>query len=152
MFKEMEIRMKDRYYALSGYGMFLCEAEAISAANAFCKSLAENSDDYNDYENLYKFSCESGATQVSEDDGFEGRSIYPLNMDGTPDDGNPLDNPDGLMFFSEKQGTILSGYVGATYQTLEEMANDLRKRYKKYLPDDFNYRKHLCFFAGARFA
>jgi hypothetical protein len=61
------------------------------------------------------------------------------------------DFADGLMLYAKKQGHIFKE-EDQLYSGPDEMTKEFEDRYGKYLPDNFDIRSRLCYFAGAMHA
>ena len=55
------------------------------------------------------------------------------------------EKPDGAVFFSEKQGSVFSN-PRKTYSSEKEMADEFRRKYGNFLPENFDYVGRLVRF------
>ena len=57
-------------------------------------------------------------------------------------------NDDTIYYVPTKNyGTLFK----AAYANMEELESEFRNKFNKYLPDDFDYRKHICHIVGTYF-
>ena len=130
--------MSMHYDGECGYGLFLNSDEADAYADAFAEKNGLDIDDV---------FVDSGASYLS-DDNYDMRSVYKLNSH--PSDGDEF--VDGAFFYADKQGSIVLNDEKNCYHSLSEMAEEFKKKMGDYLPADFDYLEHLCWFRGANYA
>lgn len=134
--------MSMRDYAFDDYGIVLKNEEVVNIANSllFTDDVPFAPDDI----------CGAGyyledsgiASSVSE---FSG-SAYPLNESGTDDYGAD-DAAKGDTVFYLPTPCYPSFFAGAC-KDREELNKELKEKYGKYLPDDFDYTGRFCHIVG----
>ena len=138
--------MSNHYWVEQGYGMFLNNEEAEVMVEKFIK---KHPNKYNGSvnEEFYELlQNEFGAT-IIDDDSFDGRSLLYLTADKYSGCG------DGVMLYGSKRGTVFADEAETKcYKNIDDMADDIRKTYGEYLPDNFDYKSHLVRFAGVTFS
>lgn len=122
-----------------GFGMFLNEEEAASFAHVFANENGLYEDAVFDF-----FGNDNAVLSNAE---YDLRHVW--HLDGRQHEEDDDDFADGVFLYSKKQGGITKGEAHL-YSNLEEMSDEFRNRYGKYLPDNFDYTAHLCFFLGAK--
>lgn len=85
------------------------------------------------------------------DDNYDMRNIIHLKSRATDTD-DMDDFVTGAFFYAQKQGSILVNDEKNCYSSLSEMANEFQETLGEYLPNDFDYEAHLCWFCGANFS
>ena len=135
--------MSMHYAGETGYGLFLNEEEA----DAYAKAYAEKNETDDD---IYTVFYDNGASFFS-DDNYDMRNIIHLKSRATDTD-DMDDFVTGAFFYAQKQGSILVNDEKNCYSSLSEMANEFQETLGEYLPNDFDYEAHLCWFCGANFS
>lgn len=147
------------YFPEVGYGMFLNEKEAIAFAEKYV-----HSNEYQQYahnhaldvqldpadpeyvQNILGYAQDALMFSVLDDDLYDIRRI--AHLDGRAHDEDGDETPSGVFFYAQKAGAITRG-SNDLYENLDEMAEEFRKQFGKYLPNDFDFVGHLCLFCGA---
>lgn len=126
--------------AISGYGMYLNTNEL----DDFVHSVSHDEDEE------YAYGIESATdlcqwfdvTLLNYDemwDGWSIRFIYDMNEDNI--------ELTGAFFFAQKQGSIIAG-SDQLYSSVDDIVSEMREQYGKYLPEKFNYGRHIAFMCG----
>lgn len=127
--------------AISGYGMYLNTNEL----DDFVTSVSHDADEE------YAYGIESATdlcqwfdvTLLNYDEMWDGWSVRFL-YDDMNDDHIELT---GAFFFMQKQGSIIAG-SDQLYSSIDDIVSEMREEYGKYLPDGFNYARHIAFMCG----
>lgn len=127
--------------AISGYGMYLNTNEL----DDFVTSVSHDADEE------YAYGIESATdlcqwfdvTLLNYDEMWDGWSIRFI-YDNMNEDHIELT---GAFFFARKQGSIIAG-SDQLYSSIDDIENEMREEYGKYLPDGFNYARHIAFMCG----
>ena len=137
--------MSSHYWVEHGYGMFLTNEEAKAMAKAIVIECSKPTDSIDDDTDDILF--EQFSASIVNDDRYDGREIISLA------DENGSDFVDGVMLYGSKiLGTIFADEVeDMCYKNIDDMAEDFKNIYGKYLPTDFDYKAHLVEFRGAIF-
>lgn len=140
--------MSMHFYGVCGYGMFLNADEY----GHFCDAYAAAKNIPDDDNVMDKFNDDgafgAGFTDL-DDDTFDGRRIW--HLDGRQHEEDDDEFIDGFFLFSERQGGILvKGASCSIYPTIAAMADEFRKKFSAYLPEDFDYEGHLAFLIGSQ--
>ena len=143
--------MSSHYWASNGYGMFL----SISEANAMAKKYFEEDENDEspigneeaDWYDLQEY-IEDYADVIDREDRFDGTAVRYLH------DGTDEEFIQGVMIYADRVGTIFLDDADEEhcFKNIHDMANYFRKKYGKYLPEDFDYEKHMVEFWGAAFS
>ena len=135
-------------FGVCGYGMFL----NLDEYGLFCDAYAgaKNIPDDDDVMDAFDDDGAFGAGFIDlNDDTFDGRSIR--HLDGRQHEEDDDEFIDGFFLFSERQGGILvKGASCSIYPTIAAMADEFRKKFSAYLPEDFDYEGHLAFLIGSQ--
>lgn len=126
--------------AISGYGMYLNTNEL----DDFVHSVSHDENEE------YAYGIESATdlcqwfdvTLLNYDemwDGWSIRFIYDMNEDNI--------ELTGAFFFAQKQGSIIAG-SDQLYSSVDDIVSEMREQYGKYLPEKFNYGRHIAFMCG----
>lgn len=130
-----------------GYGMFLKHEEAIAMAKKYFEAKGKSIDSENiDLDDLV---YEMDASYITEYN-YEYASVEYLHSSSW---GFESCTKEGVMIYAIRaSGTIFANEVETKcYKDIHEMADEFRKFYGQYLPDDFDYESHMAFFKGSRF-
>ena len=127
--------------AISGYGMYLNTNEL----DDFIHSVSHDEDEE------YAYGIESASdlfqwfdvTLLNYDEMWDGWSVRFI-YDDMNEDHIELT---GAFFFAQKQGSIIAG-SDQLYSSIDDIVNEMREEYGKYLPDGFNYARHIAFMCG----
>jgi hypothetical protein len=127
--------------AISGYGMYLNSDEL----DDFITSVAHDADEE------YAYGIESATdlfqwfdvTLLNYDEMWDGWSVRFI-YDDMNEDHIELT---GAFFFTQKQGSIIAG-SDQLYSSIDDIVNEMREEYGKYLPEKFNYGRHIAFMCG----
>lgn len=135
-------------FGVCGYGMFL----NLDEYGHFCDAYAAAKNIPDDYDAMDEFDTDgafgAGFTDLN-DDTFDGRSIR--HLDGRQHEEDDNEFIDGFFLFSERQGGILvKGASCSIYPDITAMADEFRKKFSAYLPEDFDYEGHLAFLIGSQ--
>lgn len=137
--------MSSHYWVECGYGMFITNEEAKAMAKAIVTEFGKQTDSIDD--DIDDILLERFSASIVNDDRYDGREFINLA------DGNGSDFVDGIMLYSSKvTGTIFADETeNMCYKNIDDMAEDFKNIYGKYLPTDFDYKAHLVEFRGAIF-
>lgn len=127
--------------AISGYGMYLNTNELDN----FVHSVSHDEDEE------YAYGIESATdlcqwfdvTLLNYDEMWDGWSVRFL-YDDMNEDHIELT---GAFFFTQKQGSIIAG-SDQLYSSIDDIVSEMRDEYGKYLPEKFNYSRHIAFMCG----
>lgn len=128
-------------YAETGYGLFLTDDEMRIFAKRMYEEEVGDTSEEDILESLYGL---PDSIVVSDND-FDKRYVLFLNGEDAWDSAN------GLILYSKKQGSIFRNKEDNLYSGPDEMAKEFKDIYGKYLPDNFDIKSRLCYFAGAIF-
>lgn len=136
-------------FGVCGYGMFL----NLDEYGLFCDAYAASKKNIPDDDDVMDAFDDDGAFGAGfidlNDDTFDGRSIR--HLDGRQHEEDDDEFIDGFFLFSERQGGILvKGASCSIYPTIAAMADEFRKKFSAYLPEDFDYEGHLAFLIGSQ--
>ena len=136
-------------YGVCGYGMFLNADEY----GHFCDAYAAAKNIPDDDNVMDKFNDDgafgAGFTDL-DDDTFDGRRIW--HLDGRQHEEDNDEFIDGFFLFSERQGSVLANPASCSiYPNITAMADEFRKKFSAYLPENFDYEGHLAFLIGSQF-
>lgn len=133
------------YYAETGYGLFLTDDEMRIFARKMCE---EDGQKFGDAEgkDLIDLLQDLPDSILVSDDNFDNRDVIFLDKEN-----HIWDFADGLMLYAKKQGHVFKGEEDQLYSGPDEMVAEFKSRYGKYLPDNFDIKSRLCYFAGAMF-
>lgn len=141
-------------YGVCGYGMFLNadEYDQFCDAYAAAKNIPADDDVMEDCDVMEEFyddgAFSAGFTDLN-DDTFDGRSISHLDCRQHEEDND--DFIDGFFLFSERQGGVLAKSASCSiYPNITAMADEFRKKFSTYLPEDFDCEGHLAFLCGSQ--
>ena len=150
--------MSMHFYGVCGYGMFLNldEYGHFCDAYAAAKNIPDDDDVRDEFdvmddvmEEFYDDGAFSAGFTDLDDDTFDGRSIR--HLDGRHHEEDDDDFVDGFFLFSDRQGGILiKGASCSIYPTIAAMADEFRKKFSAYLPENFDYEGHLAFLLGSQ--
>ena len=135
-------------YGVCGYGMYLNadEHDQFCGAYAAAKNIP-NEDTV--VEEFYDDSAFSAGFTDLNDDTFDGRSIS--HLDGRQHEEDNDDFIDGFFLFSERQGGVLAKSASCSIcPNITAMADEFRKKFSTYLPEDFDCEGHLAFLCGSQ--
>lgn len=120
-----------------GYGMFLNADEYGQFCNAY--AVTKNIPDEDTVvEEFYDDKAFDAGFAVLDDDIFDWRSIRHLDGRQHEEDGDNF--VDGFFLFSDRQGGILAKSTSCCiYPNIAAMADEFRKKFSTYLPEDFDY-------------
>lgn len=145
--------MSMNYYAETGYGLFLTDNEMMIFAKRMCEKDGQKLEEVEEedlidllYEDLIDLLYELPDSTLVDDDNFDRRDVIFLDKED-----HICDFENGLMLYSKKQGHIFKREEDQLYSGPDEMAKEFEDRYGKYLPDNFDIKSRLCYFAGAVF-
>ena len=131
-----------------GYGMFLNNDEY----DQFCDAYAATKnipDEDTVVEEFYDDKAFDTGFAVLDDDTFDERSIRHLDGRQHEEDDNFVD---GFFLFSERQGGVLAKSTSCClYPNIAAMADEFRKKFSTYLPEDFDYEGHLAFLCVSQY-
>lgn len=136
--------MSLKYFGETGYGLFLNEEEAEEMAVA-----VENVDGLSDI-TTYNLTDLFDGSRL-DDDWYDARIIRYLDHKEHSEGGGCF--VCGVFFYAERQGEIVRWNDNSPspniYRSLDEMADEFKEHYGKYLPEDFDFKDHLVSFIGA---
>lgn len=135
------------YYAETGYGLFLTDNEMMIFAKRMCEKDGQKFEEVEE-EDLIDLLYDLPDSILVSDNDFAGRDVFFLDKDGCT---RYFVDHSGLMLFAKKQGSIVKEKEDKLYNDLDDMAKEFSDRYGKYLPDNFDIKSRLCYFAGAIF-
>ena len=121
------------YYAETGYGLFLTDDEMMIFARKIYEEDGQKLDEL------------PNSILVSNDN-FDERDVFFLDKKD-----HIWDFTTGLMLYAKKQGHIFKREEDQLYSGPDEMAKEFEDRYGEYLPEGFDIKSRLCYFAGAVF-
>lgn len=132
-----------------GYGMFLNADEYGQFCNAY--AVTKNIPDEDTVvEEFYDDKAFDAGFAVLDDDIFDWRSIRHLDGRQHEEDGDNF--VDGFFLFSDRQGGILAKSTSCCiYPNIAAMADEFRKKFSTYLPEDFDYEGHLAFLSISQY-
>lgn len=133
------------YYAETGYGLFLTDDEMMIFAKRMCEKDGQKLEEVEE-EDLIDLLYELPDSTLVSDDNFARRDVIFLDKED-----HICDFADGLMLYAKKQGHVFKREEDQLYSGPDEMAKEFEDRYGKYLPEGFNIKSRLCYFAGAVF-
>ena len=133
------------YYAETGYGLFLTDDEMRIFARKMCEKDGQKLEEVEE-EDLLDLLHDLPDSILVSDDNFDNRDVIFLDKED-----HIWAFTYGLMLYAKKQGHIFKGEEDELYSGLYEMAEEFEDRYGKYLPDNFDIKSRLCYFAGAIF-
>lgn len=133
------------YYAETGYGLFLTDDEMMIFARKMCEEDGQKLEEV-EVEDLIDFLYDLPDSILVSDDNFDKRDVIFLDKED-----HIWDFADGLMLYAKKQGHIFKGEENQLYSEPDEMVAEFKSRYGKYLPDNFDIKSRLCYFAGVMF-
>lgn len=140
--------MSTHWWGSSGYGMFL----DIDEANAMAKKyFEEDENDEPPISNGEASWCDlqeyisDYADVIDREDRFDGTAVRYLS------DGTDEELVQGVMIYANRGGAIFLDDADEKhcFKNLQDMADYFRKEYGKYLPEDFDYKRHMVEFWGA---
>lgn len=143
--------MSMHFYGVCGYGMFLNNDEYDHFCDAYAatKNIPDEDMEYCDVMDKFYDDGAFGAGFTDlDDDTFDGRSIR--HLDGRQHAEDDDDFADGFFLFSDRQGGVLAKSASCIYPDITAMADEFRKKFSTYLPDDFDYEGHLAFLRGSQ--
>jgi hypothetical protein len=133
-------------FSICGYGMYLNDDELEKFVDAI------SHDEQYEEEYGWRVECAMDLTQqfdvalLNYDEMWGGWRVrfidndyYTLSADET--------ELTGAFFFAQKQGSIIAG-SDHLYSSVDEIVNEMREEYGEYLPDGFDYAKHIAFMCG----
>ena len=133
------------YYAETGYGLFLTDDEMMIFARKMYEKDGQKFEEVEE-EDLIDLLQDLPDSILVSDDNFDNRDVIFLDKQD-----HIWDFADGLMLYAKKQGHIFKGEEDQLYNGPDDMAKEFEDRYEKYLPDNFDIKSRLCYFAGAIF-
>lgn len=143
--------MSSHWWASSGYGMFLDIDEANTMAKRYLEE-DENDESPSGYEeadwsDLQEY-IEDYADVIDREDRFDGTAVHYFH------DGSDKELVQGVMIYANRGGAIFLDDADGKhcFKNLQDMADYFREEYGKYLPEDFDYEKHMVEFWGAAFS
>lgn len=133
------------YYAETGYGLFLTDDEMMIFAR---KIYEEDKQKFEkcEGEDLLNLLYDFPDSILVSDDNFDQRDVLFLDKED-----HIWDFTTGLMLYAKKQGHIFREEEDQLYSGPDEMAKEFEDRYGEYLPEGFDIKSRLCYFAGAVF-
>lgn len=142
--------MSSHWWASSGYGIFL----NIDEANAMAKKYFEedendespNGNEEADWYDLQEYISDY-ADVIDRENRFDGTEVRYLHNSSV----EAL--VQGVMIYADRGGTIFLDDADEKhcFKNLQDMCNYFREKYGKYLPENFDYEKHMVEFWGAVF-
>ena len=134
----------NHYFGTNGYGLFLNMQEYED----FKKAYSEINDVWDAEDAFYRDDAFNAGFAILCEDSYDGRSIcHFADIDGENDE----DFADGLFLFAERQGGVLAKSASCSiYPNITAMADEFRKKFSTYLPEDFDCEGHLAFLCGSQ--
>lgn len=137
--------MSMRDYAVNDYGLIMTRDMLKTICSKYYREYTEekyDKDEYSFNDALYE---EGVVEYISE---FTGEAIT-IDENGTDDyNSSEVYNYDTIYYVPTKKYVTL---FKAAYANMEELESEFRDKLNKYLPDDFDYRKHICHIVGTYF-
>lgn len=130
-------------YTETGYGLFLTDDEMMIFARKIYEKDGQKLEKGKE-EDLIDFLYDLPDSILVSDDNFDERDVFFLDKED-----HICDFADGLMLYAKKQGNIFKEEEDQLYSGPDEMAKEFEDRYGKYLPEGFDIKSRLCYFAGA---
>lgn len=126
---------------ISGYGMYLNDDELDGLVDRLSHD-EQVEEDYGHVDGAMDLYDMCDVQLLNHDNMWDGWRVRFLGDDHDTfgDDGT---EPTGAFLFAMKQGDIVAG-SDQLYSSVSELADEMRKWYGKYLPDGFDYAKHLA--------
>ena len=137
--------MSMRDYAVNDYGLVMTRDMLKTICSKHYREYTEekyDDDEYSFNDALYE---EGVVEYISE---FTGEAMV-IDDNGNDDyNSSEVYNDDTIYYVpTKKYGTLFK----AAYANMEELESEFRNKFNKYLPDDFDYRKHICHIVGTYF-
>ena len=137
--------MSMRDYAINDYGLVMTREMLKTICSNYYREYTEekyNDDEYSFNDALY----EEGVVEYIS--GFTGEAMV-IDDNGSDDYNSSEAYNDDTIYYVPNQnyGTLFK----AAYANMEELESEFRNKFNKYLPDDFDYRKHICHIVGTYF-
>jgi len=131
-------------YGQNGYGMFLNVSEMAAFCRAYAKANQMNVDD----DDFSEVICELDSSDLTDEGCYDGNERTISHLDGKPheEDGNEF--CEGLFLYADRQGNIFAK-PDCSYRNIHEMADEFRKKFEAYLPENFDFEAHMAHYAGA---
>ena len=137
--------MSMRDYAVNDYGLVMTSDMLKTICSKHYREYTEekyDDDEYNFNDALYE---EGVVENISE---FTGEAMLIDNNGNDDYNSSEVYNDDTIYYVPTKNyGTLFK----AAYANMEELESEFRNKFNKYLPDDFDYRKHICHIVGTYF-
>lgn len=126
---------------ISGYGMYLNDDELDGLVDRISHD-EQAEEDYGHVDCAADLCDQYDGQLLNHDNMWGGWRVRFLGDDHDTfgDDGTELT---GAFLFAMKQGDIIAG-SDQLYSSVSELADEMRRWYGKYLPDGFDYAKHLA--------
>ena len=137
--------MSMRDYAVNDYGLVMTRDMLKTICSKYYREYTEekyDKDEYSFNDALYE---EGVVEYISE---FTGEAMT-IDENGNDDyHSSEVYDYDTIYHAPTKNyGTL----VKAAYANMEELEDEFRNKFNKYLPDDFDYKKHICHIVGTYF-
>ena len=137
--------MSMRDYAVNDYGLVMTRDMLKTICLMYCGDYSKtryDNDEYSFNDELY----EAGIVEYIS--GFTGEAMV-IDDNGNDDyNSSEVYNDDTIYYVPTKNyGTLFK----AAYANMEELESEFRNKFNKCLPDDFDYRKHICHIVGTYF-
>lgn len=137
--------MSMRDYAVNDYGLVMTRDMLKTICSKYCSDYSEmeyDNDEYGFNDDLY----EAGIVEYISD--FTGEAMAIDDNGNDIYSGSETYDVDVIYYVPTKNyGTLFK----AAYANMEELESEFRNKFNKYLPDDFDYRKHICHIVGTYF-
>lgn len=134
----------NHYFGTNGYGLFLNMQEYED----FKKAYSEINDVQDAEDAFYSDDVFNAGFAILCEDPYDGRSIcHFADIDGENDE----DFADGLFLFAEKQGAIFLEDRSRAYANMNEMEEEFKAKFGKYLPGNFSYVDHIAWLNAAQY-
>ena len=137
--------MSMRDYAVNDYGLVMTRDMLKTICSKHYREYTEEKYDDDEYsfndalyeegivEYISEFTGEAMAIDDSGNDDYNSSEVY---------------NDDTIYYVPTKNsGTLFK----AAYTSMDELESEFKSKLNKYLPDDFDYRKHICHIVGTYF-
>ena len=137
--------MSMRDYAVNDYGLVMTRDMLKTICSKHYREYTEekyDDDEYSFNDALYE---EGVVEYISE---FTGEAMV-IDDNGNDDYNSSETYNDDTIYYvpTQNYGTLFK----AAYANMEELESEFRNKFNKYLPDDFDYRKHICHIVGTYF-
>lgn len=137
--------MSMRDYAVNDYGLVMTRDMLKIICSKYYREYTEDRYDKDEYsfndalyeEGVVEYISEFTGEAMAIDD--NGNDIY---------SGSETYDADIIYYIPIKNyGTLFK----AAYSSMDELESEFKSKLNKYLPDDFDYRKHICHIVGTYF-